>query len=91
VLWQYTLWKRCLSLVGPAFELIIKARPDMFFVPEITSLGWHARCARTGQPILTLFGQTMLVANASVFTFISPYDQSGVDDVRCRLLLHTTM
>ena len=77
---QYTLWKRCLSLVGDGFDLIVKARPDIFSMPEVTSLGWHTRCARTGQPMLSLLGQNLLVTNTSVFAFISPYDDEGIDD-----------
>jgi hypothetical protein len=78
---QLILWERCLRLVDSSFDLILKARPDLFFLPHTTSLGWSARCAHTGQPLVTLFDQPLVVTNASIFTFISPFVAGGIDDI----------
>ena len=77
---QYTLWARCLDMVSPDFELIVKMRPDLYFLPHTTNLGWSGRSADTGQPMIKLFGQQMIVTDMSVFAFTSPYAGLPLDD-----------
>jgi len=76
---QYVLWERALSLVGPEYDVIVKTRPDAYLYTYLTKLSWH-RDAATGQFMMSLLGQPMLVRNSSIFAFVSPYVEGAIDD-----------
>ena len=84
---QYTLWARCMDMVDPSFDFVVKARPDLYFLPQTTSLSWGGRSQTTQQPVLKLFGQRMLMTESAIFAFISPFYDGAIDDT---LVIGTT-